>query len=131
VISNSLDGTIKIWDFVSARDLINEKVVNQWLADNGEINSFHLDNLKFKVKDFIPHLYRVDTTPAIDWPQDHIFYWLRSAENGNSEAMLQLGIIYHRASKKQEAKKWYTKALDAGHTEAKKRLEILELTLPN
>ena len=39
--------------------------------------------------------------------------------------MLELGIIYDRDNQNQEALKWYKKAMEAGHKEAKKRYEFL------
>ncbi len=74
-----------------------------------------------------PNLYGQKLTKPI-YPTTHPFHWLPLAEKGDSNAMLQLGIIEHRDSHWQKAKEWYEKALQAGNKDAKERLRILQLT---
>ncbi len=59
------------------------------------------------------------------WPTTHPFHWLPKAEAGDREAMLQLGIAYHRDGNWAKARRWYEQAGAAGHPDAAERLSIL------
>ena len=57
--------------------------------------------------------------------------WFRmSAERNNAEAQYYLGFLYEKGSGVEqslpEAKKWYAKAADQGHQEAKSRMQLME-----
>ena len=60
------------------------------------------------------------------WSKQHPFYWLDKAENGDSEAMYQLGLIYDRNNENDKALEWYKKSSTKGHDGAKERVEFLE-----
>lgn len=62
------------------------------------------------------------------WSPDHPFRWLPDAERGDAEAMLRLGLIYHRAGDFRRAEDWYRKALENRHPRAEERLRILART---
>ena len=100
------------------------------LTGYNQKHNIYLDSVNIKNNFDIPNLYGAeekDNKP--NWSKNHPFHWLAKAENGDSEAMLQLGIIYHRDSDNEKAKLWYTKALEAGHPRAQERLDVLELTM--
>jgi WD40 repeat protein len=63
------------------------------------------------------------------WSDSHPFFWLEAAERGDSQAMVQLGIIYERDSNDTEAVKWYEKAIEKGDRKGKeigrKRMRLL------
>ena len=59
-------------------------------------------------------------------PTHHPFHWIDDAENGDAEAMYQLGLIYDRDNENQKALEWYKKASAKGHKEAKEQLEFLQ-----
>jgi len=63
----------------------------------------------------------------LNWPTHHSFHWQEKAEQGDPEALLQLGIIAQRDKKWDKAKEWYQKAKAAGHNNAEYRLNINEL----
>ena len=118
--SGSEDKTVILWDLARL-----EKLKQQPTSMLEQSLQMHLVGLNLQ-----PMLPPVDldkiTPPA--WPKSHPFHWLAKAEAGDSEAMLQLGIIYHRDNKYQQAKHWYEKAKEAGHPQAGERLDILEKT---
>lgn len=131
LISGSDDNTIKIWDIDTNNNFSDNKFVTEWLKKQGYTTNYLLDNLNIKTKKYESNLNKDKVSPPPRWSKSHLFHWLDSAKQGNREAMLQLGIIYHRKLNQQKAKHWYSKALKAGHPKAKQRLEILELTLKN
>ena len=61
-----------------------------------------------------------------EWPEHHPFHWLNAAEQGDPEAMAQLGLIYDRDNKNDKALYWYRKATDLGNPLGKERLEFLQ-----
>jgi WD40 repeat protein len=73
-----------------------------------------------------PNLYGRNYSSPI-WPKNHPFHWQEKAEQGDSEALLQLGIIAQRDKKWDKAKAYYQKAKTAGHKNADYRLKINEL----
>ncbi len=72
-----------------------------------------------------PNLYGIKGTPP-HWPATHPLHWLVKAEVRDMEAMLQLGIAYHRDDDAEKARLWYEKARAAGHPDAAERISILE-----
>ena len=71
------------------------------------------------------NLYHNEITPPV-WPVSHPLYWLSKAKADKNKAMLQLGIIYVRNKKYQQAFEWYRKAIAAGNQDAKEKHAILE-----
>jgi hypothetical protein len=59
------------------------------------------------------------------WSKYHPFHWLPAAEQGDSNAMLQIGIIYDRNNDLARALRWYGKAIKAGNKQAEKQQDIL------
>jgi len=53
------------------------------------------------------------------------------AENGDPEAMYQLGRIYDRNNENTKALKWYKKSVSKGHEQAKKRVDFLKEWMKN
>ena len=65
------------------------------------------------------------TTEAL-WSKNHPFHWIDKAENGDTEAMYKLGLIYDKDNENDKALEWYKKAQGVGSIEAKERIEFLE-----
>lgn len=53
----------------------------------------------------------------------------KQAENGDLNAQFELGHYYEKKGKKQQAHKWYKKAAEQGHADAKFRLGVLHLEI--
>ena len=122
--SASRDESVNIWNFAEIESLLVSQNVRNWLESqrqagislNGiDIAYSHNSNLYGKV-------------PAPNWPKSHPLHWQKKAEEGDAEAMLQLGIIAHRHRNFDKAHKWYNSALKAGHPRANERLKVLEMT---
>ena len=52
---------------------------------------------------------------------------LMAAEKGNVDAQFLLGLLYYLEENNAEAVKWYRKAADQGHQEAKEALREFQL----
>ena len=128
VVSGSDDKFVRIWNLHSLQKLTNETQRNQWIAEKEQIMGYCMNGLDIRIARPDSDLNGSQTNITPHWSQNHPFHWLPSAEKGNPEAMLQLGIIHHSDAKWDKAKSWYQKALDAGHQDAKERLSVLEKT---
>ena len=51
---------------------------------------------------------------ATAWPTDHPNHWLAAANSGDTNAMVQLGLIYECANNDERALDWYRRAAEAG-----------------
>ncbi len=117
------DNAIGLWDL--------ELTVNEFsgisLDKNGEYQ-IDLDTLPYKLEGLeLKPIEQKQTGPAkpAQWSRYHPFHWLPAAEKGNSNAMLQIGIIYDRNNDIARALRWYGKAIKAGSKQAKKQQDIL------
>jgi WD40 repeat protein len=72
------------------------------------------------------NLYTQPDVKAPIWPETNSFHWLPAAQKGDTEAMMELGIIYHRDNKYDEAEHWYKKAAAGGNARANERLTVLK-----
>ena len=122
LVSGAADGSVCLWDIARLKKL-NQQPVSMLEQ------SLQMHLVGLNLQPMLPpvNLYNTAQSPPA-WPKSHPFHWLARAEAGDSEAMLQLGIIYHRDNKYQQAKHWYEKAKEAGHPQAEERLDILEKT---
>lgn len=119
--SGSRDKTIKIWKMKYQESTLQEELMRSERAYNLKLNGLNLEPVRPESK----NLNKNKTSPPA-WPRTHPFHWLESAKNGDSDAMIQLGIIYDRDNRNDKALKWYQKAADAGNDYGKERLEFLK-----
>ncbi len=111
--------TLKIWTILD----FSPKTIQTKIKELEQQLQAKLDGVTLKPTK-IPY-----TKPL--WSKYHPNYWLTIIEDSKAlkkdkiKAMYQLGIIYDRDNQNQEALKWYKKAMEAGHKEAKKRYEFL------
>ncbi len=78
---------------------------------------FHLNDINLIADYPEPNLYG-SQSEMFEWSMDHPLYWLPKAEQGSDDAMLQLGLIYHRSNDQKRAMDWYQKASAAGNAVA-------------
>ncbi|WPD24334.1 MAG: WD40 repeat domain-containing protein [Candidatus Electrothrix scaldis] len=117
------DNAIGLWDL--------EPTINEFsgisLDENGEYK-IDLDTLPYKLEGLelqpIKEKQSGPNKPA-HWSRYHPFHWLPAAEKGDSNAMLQIGIIYDRNNDITRALRWYGKAIKAGNEQAGKQQGIL------
>ncbi|MDM8550348.1 tetratricopeptide repeat protein [Desulfobacterales bacterium HSG2] len=119
--SGSSDSTIRLWDLSF---LYDSRPMEEKLRDAGQDYNLRLVNLELRPIPPERNLYCVRPRPP-KWPETHPFYWLRKAESGDADALLQLGIIHNRDGSYEQAKAWYQKAADKGNAEAQERLRSL------
>ena len=123
IASGYKDGTIGLWDL--------QDNVNEWsgisLDEKGEYK-IDLNALPYKLEG-LNLVSDKEKTGSLDqpahWSKYHPFHWLPAAEQGDSNAMLQIGIIYDRNNDITRALRWYGKAIKAGNKQAKKQQDIL------
>jgi WD40 repeat protein len=108
--------SVKIWDIVD--EDINENIKDLEQQLQAKLDGITLVSTKIPYDK--PH-----------WSKNHPFHWLDQAQNGNSEAMYQLGLIYDRDNENQKALNWYKKAANKGHTEVKERVKFLTEWMKN
>ena len=90
---------------------------------NTIINVFELKLAFFKI-----NLYGYEPIKP-QWSDSHPFHWLEQANNGDSEAMFQLGNIYYFDSNNEKSRYWFKKSFNAGNIEAEQKLLILSPNL--
>jgi len=131
IASGAEDGTIRYWNIEQYINANNKLFIQQWI-DKKQANGYSLNGLDVEInqplKDTELNLYGDVKQTTYSWSKNNPFYWLKSANSGDSESMLQLGRIAHRKSELKNASHWYNQALKAGHPKAKQRLKVLELT---
>ncbi|WP_339133818.1 MAG: hypothetical protein WGN25_13775 [Candidatus Electrothrix sp. GW3-4] len=117
------DNTVVLWDL--------EPAINEFsgisLDENGEYK-IDLDTLPYKLEGLeLKPIEQQQNTPdkPARWSRYHPFHWLPAAEKGDSNAMLQIGIIYDRNNDIARALPWYGKAIKAGNEQAQKQQDIL------
>jgi len=86
----------------------------------------YLHGVEIEYKQLNTNLYTQPATKP-QWSKNHPFHWHEKAEQGDPEALLQLGIIAQRDKEWDKAKDYYQKAKVAGHKNADYRLKINEL----
>ncbi len=128
LISGSTDKTIRTWNIEQHLNFANNnKYVKQWIDQQLQLYNYQFNGVDLNLMPLEKNAQMTKIHPP-NWPKTHPNYWLKKAESGDANAMLQLGIIYHRSSENNKAKNWYTKALVAGHKDAQERLNVLKLT---
>ncbi len=121
LVSN--DSTVRLWDisiFSGSRPL--EEII-QTTEQMVALRRVGLD-LQPIGTETEPNLYGVKGAPP-HWPATHPLHWLSKAEAGDREAMLQLGIAYHRDGDREKARLWYEQARAGGHPNAAGRISVL------
>lgn len=120
--SDSVKKSVYRWDlsFLSLQD--NPTALKSYIDQMDETLRFHLDGIELQAVNNMQH---EETEHSINWSTNHPFYWFPKAKQGDSEAMLQLGIIYHRDSNFDKAIDWYSRALINNHPLAEERLRRL------
>ncbi|MCP4213263.1 MAG: hypothetical protein GY765_01345 [bacterium] len=118
--SGTHDGTLRLWDLSYLYDTrsIDKKIKEAEKAYNLELVGMSLQPIPPK-----RNLYGPTPQPP-RWPKHHPFHWLSKAENGNADAMVELGIIYDRDNELEKAHHWYSKAITAGSARGKERMKI-------
>jgi len=118
---------IKIWDLSSYYEIKNETCVKKKMREIEVEYGMCLEGIELKHSPITFYDYN-EKNPK--WPCSHPFHWLAQAENGDPEAMLQLGNIYYKDLDCPNAAFWYQKAYEAGNQDATERLKtILDLEL--
>jgi WD40 repeat protein len=121
------------------------------LTNKNELQKFNVDKLFIDSLEIKEQIYKselklnvklqgvelVKTTESLNlynkppnkpsWPKHHPFHWQEKSEQGDPEALLQLGIIAQRDKEWDKAQDFYQKAKVAGHKNADYRLKINEL----
>lgn len=85
------------------------------LDENGEYK-IDLNTLPYKLEGLeLKPIEQKQTSPdkPVRWSRYHPFHWLPAAEKGDSNSMLQIGIIYDRNNDIARALRWYGKAGNA------------------
>ncbi len=123
--SGSDDKTIKLWDIALLYKTIPE--LEKTIKSVERDYNLKLEKIELKSIDQTVNLY--GDYPSPRWPPTHPFHWTSDARNGDSNAMVQLGIIYDRDNENEKAEYWYKKAADAGNEYGKERLELLKKTI--
>ena len=109
--SASGDTTINLWNNILPYEInfSQDEIINTAKRD------YNLALQGLELKPILPHdtnnIYK-NSARSPQWPQTHPFYWLEQAENDNSEAMVNLGIIYDRDNEAEKATYWYQKAVN-------------------
>lgn len=119
--SGSLDQTVRLWNLSF---LYDSRPIEAQIQVAERQTGLHLVDLDLQLLPLERNLVGVRPEPPI-WSEYHPFHWLPAAEQGDRQAMLELGILYHRADDLPRAEDWYRKALEAGAPEAKERLDFL------
>ena len=118
LISSSQDVTIQIRNLSEIIKVNNFKYQKKKIKELEQEHQIKLDGINL-LPTKIPY-----TKPL--WSKHHPFHWIDDAENGDAEAMYQLGLIYDRDNENQKALEWYKKASTQGHKEAEEQLVFLE-----
>jgi len=112
------DNAIGLWEL--------EDNINEWsgisLDEKGEYK-IDLNTLPYKLEGLELKPIEQKSGPAqpARWSKYHPFHWLPQAEAGDSNAMLQIGIIYDRNNDLARALQWYQRAIKAGSVQAKEQ----------
>lgn len=86
-----------------------------------------------KPAETVPPSSPAPSAPEVEVPPALRAY-LRDAQNGDAKAMRMLGVMYYNGlncpQNREEGRKWFTKAAEAGSDAARKDLEQLGLPVP-
>ena len=123
--SGSYDNTIKLWDITLLFKAIPP--LEEILQDIERDYNLKLEKIDLKPISQTAGLY--GNYPLPIWPPSHPFHWIRSAKNGDSNAMVRLGIIYDRDNDDDKAMEWYRKAAESGNVYGLERLEFIKKRL--
>jgi TPR repeat protein len=134
-----VNNSIKFFDAstLSNNFKLDVKKIEDEILEQKQRFNLHLEGITLKATTpKAASLYNEVSIPTI-WSKNHIEYWLPKAKKGDSNAMLQIGLIHDRDNNyyrpksfnyddNLEALKWYQKAVGAGSEIAKKRLVFLK-----
>ena len=120
ILSSSKDWFLKIWDIEDFAIIEDTKYVYKSIKKIEQFLQVKLDGVTLKDATIPP------LSPKESYPKHHPFHWINDAENGDAEAMYQLGLIYDRDNENDKALEWYKKALKAGYKPAEERIAFLE-----
>lgn len=115
--------TIHLRDLSFFYEIRNSRLTEEKVREAEETYKLKLVNLELQPIKSERNLYGVKPEPP-KWPKTHPFHWLSKAKSGDTEAMIQLGIIYDRDNELEKAYFWYTKAVEAGSEWGKERIRI-------
>lgn len=121
--SGSHDRTIRLWD-LSFFDQYEDRQLTEAEVQAVE-QTYNLKLVNLELQPIEQNISGTKPEPP-KWPKTHPFHWLRKAENGDTKAMVELGIIYDRDNDLNKAWKWYNRALEAGSERARERLKIFK-----
>jgi len=122
IIGNNIS-VISLDSFFAIND---EQYRTKWLNQQDDLLKRELQGSVLSYKAFPPNLYVSSQSSSPKWGPNNPFYWIGKANNGDSNAMYQLGLIHHRGRHFEQAKFWYKQALDNGENKAGDKLELLE-----
>jgi WD40 repeat protein len=93
--SGGSDFNVRLWDFAEISSVFAENGFQALIRQAEDTYRLRLEDID--VKPFPPEteLDRVIPEQA-RWTKYHPLHWLPAAERGDTDAMIQLGIIYHR-----------------------------------
>jgi tetratricopeptide (TPR) repeat protein len=118
--SASPDNTVRLWDISY---LFDTRPLQLQIEEAERKYNLPLRRLGLQPIKSQDELQEEEASP-IQWPEHHPFHWRLAAENGDSEAMVELGIIYERNDEDDQALRWYEHAAAAGSARGKDRLQL-------
>ncbi len=129
IASASDDKTIRLWNLPSLYNLFDKledrKLIEKEIEEAEQRYNLQLVNLELQPIPPKKNLYGIKAQPP-RWSKRHSFYWLKKAENGDTEAMVELGLIYDRNNQLDKAYEWYSRAVKAGSERAGERMKIFK-----
>ncbi len=116
---------LKLWsfNFPFQTESIHNKLETSYKDYMLELDALELNPVAANYKN---DLYQNDFI-APKWPETHPLYWIDKAENGDANAMAQLGLIYHKDKDIKNAFFMYKKAANAGNKFALERLKFITI----
>ncbi len=126
--STSEDNTLRIWDLSFLDILKDNKLMKEKIQETEQIFNLKLIGLDIKLLDY---KYNNLKPEQPKWPKSHPLHWLSKAESGDSESMIQSGLICERENEFDNALAWYKKLADAGHPYGIERLTVLKNRMNN
>jgi len=127
--SGSWDNTARLWDVEQIQDLLAGDIETAIQRAEAKYQ-LHLHELNLEPVLPERNLYGGKIQKPV-WPSTQPFHWLPAAEKGDSNAMLQSGIIYDSWDGIEKARYWYQQAAEAGNDNGSVRLTLLNRRLTN
>ena len=116
--------TINYWDLkklaVLACEISNDQLVKEEFRFG-----LHLEDLDLKPL-LTGSSFDISSSCHATWSQDHPNHWITAAGDGDTTAMVRIGLIYDRSNDNDRALNWYRRAAAVGDREGVERLAFLE-----